>query len=108
MDVSELRTRAAATRGRHANNAKAQALLAGLADWEAALLKRAVLRVASEWANRDASALLLDAVQECGETRVGADPKADPRLVRASFNQSQSSTCAGGPPLRYNASCPLA
>jgi hypothetical protein len=40
-------------------------LLAGLADWDAALLKRAALGVANEWTNRDASALLLDAAQQC-------------------------------------------
>jgi hypothetical protein len=40
-------------------------LLAGLADWDAALLNRAGLGVASEWTNREASALPLDAAQEC-------------------------------------------
>jgi hypothetical protein len=40
-------------------------LLAGLADWDAVLLKRSAFGVASEWANRDASALLLDAAAEC-------------------------------------------
>ena len=40
-------------------------LLAGLADWDATLLKRAALGVASEWRNRRASELLMDAVQEC-------------------------------------------
>ena len=41
-------------------------LLAGLADWDAALLKRAALGVANEWTNRRASELLMDAAQECG------------------------------------------
>jgi hypothetical protein len=40
-------------------------LLARLADWDAALLRRAALEVASEWANRGTSALLIDAAQEC-------------------------------------------
>jgi hypothetical protein len=40
-------------------------LLAGLADWNAALLNHAALGVASKWTNREASALLLDAAQEC-------------------------------------------
>jgi hypothetical protein len=40
--------------------------LAGLADWDATLLKRAALGVASEWTNRSASKLLMDAAQECG------------------------------------------
>ena len=41
-------------------------LLAGLADWDAALLKRAALAEASEWTNRGASELLMAAAQECG------------------------------------------
>jgi hypothetical protein len=40
-------------------------LLAGLAEWDAALLKRATLGVASEWTNRRASELLMDAAKEC-------------------------------------------
>jgi hypothetical protein len=47
-------------------NRGAVVLLAGLADWDAALLKRAALGVASEWTNRRASELLTDAVSECG------------------------------------------
>ena len=39
-------------------------LLAGLADWDVALLKRAALGVASEWTNCRASELLIDAAQE--------------------------------------------
>jgi hypothetical protein len=52
----------------------AAVLLAGLADWDATLLKRVTLGVASEWASRDASALLIEAAEECGETRVGGRP----------------------------------
>jgi len=40
-------------------------LLAGLADWDAALFKRAALAVASEWTNRRACGLLMDTAQEC-------------------------------------------
>ncbi len=40
-------------------------LLAGLAEWDAALLKRATLGVASEWTNRRASELSMDAAKEC-------------------------------------------
>jgi hypothetical protein len=40
-------------------------LLAGLADRDAAVLKRAALGVASEWTNRRSSELLMDAAQEC-------------------------------------------
>jgi hypothetical protein len=40
-------------------------LLAGLADWDATWLKRAALGVASEWTDRRASGLLMDAVLEC-------------------------------------------
>ena len=40
-------------------------LLAGLADWDAGVAQRAALGVASEWTNRRASELLMDAAQEC-------------------------------------------
>ena len=40
-------------------------LLAILAAWDAALLRRAALEVASEWTNRGARNLLLDAAQAC-------------------------------------------
>lgn len=38
-------------------------LLAGLEDWNAPLLRRAALRVASEWSNTSATELLLDAAR---------------------------------------------
>jgi hypothetical protein len=38
-------------------------LLASLANWDAALLRRAALEVASEWTNRGARDLLLEAAQ---------------------------------------------
>jgi hypothetical protein len=40
-------------------------LLAGLASWDEALLRRAALHVASEWAQAQASQLLLDAATVC-------------------------------------------
>jgi hypothetical protein len=40
-------------------------LLAGLADWDGALLRRAALQLASEWSNAQASQLLLDAAVAC-------------------------------------------
>jgi hypothetical protein len=43
----------------------AAVLLAGLAEWDRVLLKRAAFEVAHEWANRDARELLLDDVAHC-------------------------------------------
>jgi hypothetical protein len=40
-------------------------LLAGLGDWDSALLRRAALQVANEWADARARQLLLDAVTVC-------------------------------------------
>jgi len=40
-------------------------LLAGLGDWDSALLRRAALQVASEWVDASASRLLLDAATVC-------------------------------------------
>ena len=40
------------------------------AGWDAALLKRAALGVASEWTNRRASELLHETVQECSSAIV--------------------------------------
>jgi hypothetical protein len=79
MDVSALRIRAATEAAElgpepgHRRDPEiwqmerraAVLLLADLADRNGGLLKRAALSVASEWTNRDASRLLLDAAAEC-------------------------------------------
>jgi hypothetical protein len=48
----------------HAERHGAVVLLASLADWDQALLQRAARETASEWTDRTASELLLDAAQE--------------------------------------------
>jgi hypothetical protein len=40
-------------------------LLASLAEWDGALLRNAALETASEWSDRAAIDLLLDAAQQC-------------------------------------------
>lgn len=40
-------------------------LLAGLGDWDGALLRRAALQVANEWTDARTSGLLLDAATVC-------------------------------------------
>ena len=40
-------------------------LLAGLGDWDSAMLRRAALQIASEWADAPTTQLLLDAAAAC-------------------------------------------
>ena len=52
-------------------------LLAAFAEWDASLCRRAELEPA-EWADPVVRGLLLDAAQECSQTRVGGRPEGRP------------------------------